>query len=252
MKIHTLPALHDNYSYIVEYDGSSAVVIDPSESRSVLQFLKAQNLRLSRILITHSHSDHFGGAADLKAQTRCTVIGPDRGIPHLDRMVSDNEAITVSSLRLDVLSTPGHSKSAVCWLVTGPDHPAALFTGDTLFVSGCGRIFSSGPQAMYGSLCRLAKLPGETRVYVGHEYTEENCRFALSIAPDYPPFQRRLEEIQDLLRAGRPTVPSTIETEKQANPFLLADSPVIRLALEMPDAPAWQVFAELRSRKDRF
>lgn len=252
MKVYTIPVLNDNYAYVVEYADACTLAVDPSDSRPILRLLKDAGLGLTHILVTHGHGDHTAGIGDLKSKTGCLVLGPDARIPHLDRPVADNDEIALPPLRLRALSTPGHTDAAISWLVSAPGHPDAVFTGDTLFVSGCGRIMGNEPQTMYTSLQRLAALPVDTRVYVGHEYTEENCRFALSIAPDYPPFQARLSEVEALLDADRPTVPSTIETEKQANPFLLADTPVIRSALRMPDAPAWQVFAELRRRKDRF
>ena len=252
MKIHTIPTLQNNYTYVIEYDDGRALVVDPSQSRPVLWFLEEYNLNLTYILITHGHVDHTAGIGDLKSRHRCDVIVSDRRIPGRDTVVKDNDEIELPFLNINVIATPGHTASDVSYLVISPDHPAALFTGDTLFVSGCGRVMGSGARTLYASLCRLADFPGDTRVYVGHEYTEENCEFALSIAPDYPPFQTRQQEIQSLLKSNKPTVPSTIAAEKAANPFLLADSSIIRKALDMPNAPAWQVFAELRKRKDHF
>lgn len=246
MQVHVLPILQDNYSYIVEHEGGGAIVIDPSDSKPVQRQLDDLRLRPDLILITHSHYDHTAGAGMLKHRNGCKIYGPGFDAPPADR------PLAAGPLTLTALPTPGHTASAVCWLIDPPDGPAALFTGDTLFVSGCGRIMDSDAQTMYASLQHLAALPPETQVYAGHEYTEENCLFALSIAPDYPPFQKRLAEIRNLLASGRPTVPSTVAAERTYNPFLLADAPVIRDALKMPDALAWQVFAELRRRKDRF
>ena len=251
MKVHTIPILQDNYAYALEYGEGGAIVVDPSEGEAVRRVLESRRLRLTHILVTHSHSDHTAGVADLKARTGCEVVGSDRRVPGLDRLVTSGK-IAIGPLDLTALPTPGHTATAVCWLIKGEGSPAYLFTGDTLFVSGCGRLFQSDAQTMYRSLCRLADLPGDTQVYPGHEYTEENCRFALAVAADYPPFEERLREVRVLLDAGCPTVPTTLEIEQRANPFLLADSPVIRKTLDLPDAPAWQVFAELRRRKDSF
>lgn len=253
MEITVLSALHDNYIYAAVGEQANALVVDPAESRAVLDFIKQRNLNLNIILVTHSHLDHTGGIEALKCHTGCRVVGPKSArIPEQDIEVSDGQVLDLFG-SIQVLFTPGHTNDSVCYYFPpSASSPGILFTGDTLFVNGCGRPFGDSSQTMWQSLQKLASLPPETLVYCGHDYTEENYRFALTIEPDNIAIQHRLNEIQALIQQGRPTVPSTIGREKQLNPFLRADSKLIRNALSMPDAPAWQVFAELRKRKDRF
>ncbi len=252
MEITILTALQDNYIYLAADHTGNTLAVDPAESRPVLDCLKRKNLTLSLILTTHSHADHTGGIETLKRKTGCRVFGP-----HIDSIIDSGpkpEPHKIDSpLGLfQVLLTPGHTNDSVCYYLPASTSSAGVvFTGDTLFVNGCGRLFSGDAQSLWQSLRTLAALPDETLVYCGHEYAEENYRFALTIEPDNTAIRTRLHETQQALRKGLPTVPSTIGREKQFNPFLRADTTPIRRVLSMPDAPAWEVFAELRKRKDR-
>jgi len=252
MEITILTALQDNYIYMAADHAGNALVVDPAESRPVLDCLQQNNLTLSLILTTHSHADHTGGIETLKHQTDCRVFGPQiNSFTDLDPK-PEPQKIDSPVGRFQVLLTPGHTSDSVCfYLPASTSSAGVVFTGDILFVNGCGRLFSGDAQSLWQSLRMLAALPDETLVYCGHEYTEENYRFALTIEPDNAAIRTRLLETRQALRKGRPTVPSTIGREKQLNPFLRADTAPIRRALSMPDAPAWQVFAELRKRKDR-
>lgn len=253
MEITVLSALQDNYIYVAADDKGNAAVVDPAESRTVLDILQQKNLNLKMILVTHSHIDHTGGIEILKRQTGCRVAGPRSArIPKQDIEAQDGQVLDLFA-PVKALSTPGHTSSSVCYYFSpSTSSPGILFTGDTLFINGCGRLLGGKAQTMWQSLQKLAALPPDTLVYCGHEYTEENCRFALTIEPEKQQIQQRLNDVREQIRQGKPTVPSTIGMEKRLNPFLRADSDSIRHALSMPKAPAWQVLAELRKRKDRF
>ena len=182
-------------------------------------------------------------------------MGPDISrIPTLDRVVVDGERIAFGANEIEVISTPGHTESDVSYFMKGPQGGSApvLWTGDTLFIGGCGRLFGGGARALYASLNRLAALPEETLVYCSHEYGADNYRYALSVEPDNESVQARYRELLALRSEGRPTVPSTIGEEKKTNIFLRADSKEVKSALQMDDRDSFEVFAELRRRKDRF
>jgi hydroxyacylglutathione hydrolase len=254
MKVRIFPAYEDNYIYLIEDEKGSAILIDPSEARLVLEYIKQQSLTLTAILITHSHADHTGGVETIKTLTGCLVVSAQSGSIGLqDLHVQDGQILDLL-FPIRVLSTPGHTLDSVCYYVLpSPGQPGSLFTGDCLFIHGCGRLMGQPSQVFWQSLQKLSALPPETLVYCGHEYTEENCRFALTLEPNNLHLRQRLEEVRRQTKQGLPTVPSSIGLEKTFNPFLRTESESIRRALAMPpEAPGWQVFAELRRRKDRF
>lgn len=253
MEIQVFSAFEDNYIYLLTLENGASAVVDPAEGTAVLAFLQQKGLELKMILVTHSHADHTGGIELLRQQTGCRVAGPpSTRIPMQDIVVQDGQILDFAC-PIQVLSTPGHTPDSVCYYVPAASaNPGILFSGDTLFINGCGRLLGCQAQTLHNSLRKLSALPPDTQVYCGHEYTEENCRFALTLEPDNPRFRQRLEEVREQIRHGQPTVPSTIGQENEFNPFLRAGSEPIRRALAMPEAADWQVFAELRKRKDRF
>jgi len=241
----TLPMLSDNYTFIV-LQGEKAIVVDPAEPEPVLQFLKSRNLALPVVLNTHHHADHIGGNGGLKSATRCRIMGPkDSRIDTLDFPVRDEEILQLGSLKFRVIVTPGHTRTHVAYYA-----PGMVFTGDTLFAAGCGRLLEGTAGEMWKSLRRLRDLPDNTLVFCGHEYTVENLRFAQQIEPDNLLIRARLEEAMRNEAQGRPNVPATIAIEKQTNPFLRADSESMKAVLDMKKARNEDVFAELRRRKD--
>jgi len=250
----TIPSFSDNYAYLCQYDKGAAFAVDPAESSSVLVALRENELTLTMILNTHNHYDHTAGNLELKAQTGCKVIGRDRRIPGIDRVVEDGNTISADPEQIRVIATPGHTDKDVCYyLPASADNPHRIvFTGDTLFVCGCGRLLGSDAATMWGSLNKLAALPADTRVYCGHDYTVEDYEFALTVEPDNDTVKQLLQKAKVACAAGKPTVPSTIEQERLTNPFLRADSPQIRAALNMPKSEPHEVFAALRRRKDVF
>lgn len=253
--IITIPALGDNLIYLVRYNGTDSFVVDPGDASPVLRILKKHGLSLREILLTHHHWDHVAGAGELKRKTGCQVVaGEGRGSHDVDRMVEDGWILEMGNARIEVLATPGHTRTSVCYYMQPSNEiqKGMLWTGDTLFVGGCGRLFECGPQTMWDSLLKLASLPGDTLVYCGHDYTVENYEFALSIEPDNEVIKQRLDEVRRAKSRGEQTVPSTILREKATNPFLRADVPELKAALGMTNARAVDVFAELRRQKDIF
>jgi len=262
-----LPALGDNFIYVLPYHKDKALVVDPGQSAPVLEALDARGLILAAILVTHHHYDHTAAVAELKRHAPCRVVAPDGRIPGVDLIVDEiptvhptgkmpvpRPTVKLHIREVQVILTPGHTGTSVCYYIPPASEAGAgiLFTGDTLFVGGCGRVLETDMETMYNSILKLATLPPETLVYPGHDYTEENYRFALTILPDDPDFRRRLAETQQAVRDGRPTVPSTIAEEKKSNVFLRARQPAVKSALNMPDASNAEAFAELRRRKDTF
>jgi len=251
----SIPALGDNLIYLHRCRDDRAFAVDPGEPSAVLSVLKKEALSLAAVLLTHHHWDHVGGVAELRSRTGCEIIGVDRSlIPACDRTVAEGDALTFGTIRVEALATPGHTRTSVCYwgLPTADDKPGVLYTGDTLFVGGCGRLLECDAVTMWQSLQKLAALPPETLVYCGHDYTVENYEFAVTILPDSRRIRDRLAEVQKAAEYGRPTVPSTIGQERATNIFLLAGTPQVRAALNMPDAEPHEVFAELRRRKDSF
>lgn len=242
--VTTLGTLADNYTYVVESQGE-AVAIDPGEASPVLRALEASGARLLAVLCTHVHFDHTGGNEELVRRTGCEVLLPDAS--GADRMLA------VGPFEFTVLGTPGHSADSVCFYLPEADgQPGDVFTGDTLFCGGCGRVFTRSPEAMWASLSKLAALPHDTRVFCGHDYTLENYEFAVTLDPDNPLVQARLDEARRLASDGSVTVPSTIGAEREANVFLRAADPGLRRVLGMESATDSEVFTEVRRRKDRF
>ena len=238
--ISILPAFGDNYIYLVEYTKQKCFVVDPGDARIVHKELNRLDLRLTHIFATHHHADHIGGIHPLKNETGCTVIGPDvNRISMIDTVMGDEDVFSLTGLTIRCLATPGHTATSVCYFLSGESfQQPVLFTGDTLFVCGCGRMFECDGQRMYASLKKLAALPDETLIYPGHDYTEENLRFALTIEPDNKELKAKLNDIQEQTARNTPTVPSLFGEEKKLNPFLKASS--------------WQAFAALRRKKDVF
>ncbi len=243
-----------NFMYLHRCGPDHAFVVDPGNAPLVLETLQAHHLALKGILVTHHHWDHVGGAADLQRQSHCELIGAGSTlIPAPDRTVADGDTLGIGGVTIQVIATPGHTQDSVCYYIPGrPGAHGIVYTGDTLFVGGCGRLLEGDARTMWQSLQRLAALPDETLVYCGHDYTLENYEFAVTVAPGHRRIQERLAEIQKTIEYGGLTVPATIGQEKATNIFLQADHPQIRAALGLPEARPEEVFAELRSRKDLF
>jgi len=258
MRVIPVPVLMDNYAYLVVDEASGeAAVADPSEAEPVLDAVGREGLRLRAIWNTHHHWDHVGGNRDLLVSIPDLAVvgyGPDRSrIPGLTEPVEDGQEFRFGSVRVRVVFIPAHTSGHVAYHL--PEE-RAVFTGDTLFAGGCGRLFEGNPSMMVDSLSRLSSLPPETRVYCGHEYTEKNLAFALTLEPGNADLKRKYEKVRKLRQEGEPTVPSTIAEELATNPFLRADSAELRRSVrakfpDTPDEPV-AVFARTRELKDAY
>jgi hydroxyacylglutathione hydrolase len=249
VEIEVVPCLKDNYAYLVK-SGSQCAVVDPSEAAPVQQALAKKGWKLTHILNTHHHLDHCGGNLDLKRETGAVVVGPGKDaarIPGLDVGVDEASGWEFDGRKVRVLEVPAHTRGAITFVIDGN-----AFTGDTLFLMGCGRLFEGDPQTMWTSLSKLMTMPDDTNIYCGHEYTESNGRFALTLEPSNPALKARVAQVAATRAAGKPTVPATLGQEKQTNPFLRPDQPEIRKSLGMEQASTVAAFSEIRERKNRF
>jgi len=256
--IELLPAFADNYIFLIsDSDLGIAMVVDPGDGEIVLSALKQRDLYLSLILNTHHHSDHIGGNDKLQQEYGAPIIGPAKEkvlIGGLSRAVSHGDVITFSTLRGEVLGTPGHTAGHISYYFPPLK---ALFCGDALFSLGCGRLFEGTAVEMWDSLKLLRALPDDTQIFCAHEYSEKNAQFALALDKNNEALKARATEITALRRAGKPTLPALLGNEKLCNPFLRADQPDLRKALAKgglasQDADPAAVFGSMRSAKDRF
>ncbi|MEL6374423.1 MAG: hydroxyacylglutathione hydrolase [Pseudomonadota bacterium] len=251
LEIHQFPILNDNYAVLIREPTSGAVAtIDAGDGDAILAEAEAKGWAITHILTTHHHADHTAGNDVIKARTGCTVVGAnaDRArIPGLDVALSEGDTYDFGAVTFDVLETPGHTVGHISYVA--PSVPVA-FVGDTLFALGCGRLFEGDARMMWTSLSKLMALDPGTIIYCGHEYTAANAAFALTIDPDNEALRARAELIKALRAEGKATVPTTIEVEQATNPFVRPNDPQIRRNLGLEAADDWEVFAEVRRRKD--
>ena len=232
--MHVIPVLKDNYAFVVEGEGGACIVIDPGDSHPILAYLEKHSLRPVAILNTHHHGDHVAGNSGFS----CPVIGPEKErarIPALTRGVSNNETFTCAGFDIRVMETPGHTAGHVVFYFPILH---ALFTGDTLFSLGCGRLFEGSAEEMFAALHKIKSLPPETNIYCGHEYTLANAHFAITVEPENHTLQKRMAQVKELQARNLPTLPVSLQTELETNPFLRAKTA--------------QEFASLRRLKDKF
>ena len=257
-EIVPLRAFNDNYIWLLRRN-DSAVVVDPGDAAPVTAYLDAHQLTLSAILVTHHHGDHIGGIKTLLARREVPVFGPSsEEIATVNRPLADGDRVELPQLdaSFDVLAVPGHTRGHIVYYGRNIHSCGVLFCGDTLFACGCGRVIEGTPQQMWRSLARLAALPGATRVYCAHEYTQANINFALAVEPDNAALQARAAEVARLRAADQATVPSTVSAELATNPFLRWDAPAVIAAASRltgtPPATPDAVFAAIREWKNRF
>ena len=261
MNLLALPAFADNYIWML-HDGASAAVVDPGEAGPVHEALDRLGLQLAAILVTHHHADHVGGVDELRARLRGPVYGPATEIiPEPVHRLIEGEQIEVLGLRFDVIDVPGHTAGHIAYMQAVADlpvesaEPPILFCGDTLFSAGCGRLFEGTPKQMATSLAKLAGLPARTRVCCTHEYTLSNLRFAAAVEPGNARRRDYDARCAALRSSGQPTLPSSIGTELQVNPFLRCTEPEVAasaLAQGAASAEPLAVFTALREWKNHF
>ena len=259
MEVVPVPQLSDNYAYlIIDPASHEAAVVDCAEAAPVLAEVDRRGAHLVAVLATHHHFDHVGGNLDLlAARPGLRVHGSADDaprIPGITHRLHDGDPVEVGSLRGQAIMIPAHTSGHVAYHFP---RAAAVFTGDTLFAGGCGRLFEGDAAQMMRSLGRLSALPDATRVYCGHEYTEKNLRFAAELEPGNRPLADKLARVRALRREGRPTVPSTIGEEKETNPFLRMDSSELAASVHarvasVPAGDLVALFAAVRALKDRF
>tara|TARA_Y100000741_G_C18161957_1_gene521564 strand:- start:101 stop:820 length:720 start_codon:yes stop_codon:yes gene_type:complete len=239
MRVEIIPCLEDNYSYLVIDDSNNfACAIDPGEAEPIINFLENENINLKYILNTHHHFDHIGGNKDLKKKFGSIVVGfreDSNRIPGIDILLEDNQTWKAENFVSKIIHIPGHTTGHICFHFF---EEKIVFTGDTLFSLGCGRIFEGTYEQMFSSLIKIKSLPKETKIYCGHEYTLNNAKFCIKHDPENKNLQKKIHLTKKQIKNGQPTIPSTIRDELDCNIFLRAKD--------------LKTFSKLRDLKDNF
>ena len=253
MQVTTIPCLTDNYSYVIyEKNSKTTGVIDPSEAKPIISYLKSKNLKLNYILNTHHHFDHIGGNAELKKIYNAKVVGffgDKHRIPGIDITVKDNDQWVFGNSIVKILHIPGHTLGHICFYF---EKEKFAFTGDTLFSLGCGKIFEGDHKQMLASLNKIKKLPKDTKIYCGHEYTYKNAKFCIKHDENNINLKKKFEKIKKLISENQPTVPSSLEEELKSNIFLRCDQNELKIKLNMKNLEDFKVFKKVRDLKDSF
>jgi hydroxyacylglutathione hydrolase len=253
LQIHQFLCRQDNFGVLIhDPENGLTAAIDTPDAAPIRAALAEKGWRLTHIFTTHHHGDHTAGHEELKAETGCHIVGPAKeaaSIPGIDKKVSEGDTFTFGDQSVRVIETPGHTLGHVTFYL--PDAGVA-FVGDTLFSLGCGRLLEGTADMMWASLQKLKDLPRSTLIYCGHEYTQSNARFALTIEPGNEALQKRAREVDALRARGEVTLPVTLSDEFAQNPFLRPDSAEIQARLGQVGQPLATIFAQIRQRKDRF
>ena len=239
MRIEIISCLQDNYSYlIIDETNNNACVVDPSEAKPIINFLENKNIKLKYILNTHHHYDHIGGNKELKKKYKSKVIGYKNDahrIPEIDILVEDGQIWKKDNFEAKIFHIPGHTSGHICFHFYNDNF---LFTGDTLFSLGCGRLFEGTYKDMFDSLNKIKSLPENTSIFCGHEYTLQNSKFCIKYDPDNLALKNKIDDIEKKLKNNLPTVPSILKDEINCNIFLKAKD--------------LESFSKLRDLKDNF
>jgi len=253
MQVTPIPCLTDNYAYIINDNNFKIVgVVDPSEASPVIDFLQQQNLKLDYILNTHHHFDHIGGNIELKKKYNAKVVGfngDKHRIPDIDITLNDKDEWVFGNSQVKILHIPGHTLGHVCFFFK---KEKIAFTGDTLFSLGCGKIFEGDHEQLLRSLNKIKKLPGDTKIYCGHEYTYKNAEFCMKYDVDNISLKKQFEKIKKLRSNNLPTVPTILDDELRTNIFLRCDQDDLKIKLNMENQEDYGVFRKIRDLKDSF
>jgi hydroxyacylglutathione hydrolase len=253
-----IPALMDstqNYIYyLVDKATGKSAVIDPGDSKPILNFLNKKNYKPDFILNTHSHWDHVNGNVGLKKTfPDCKVVANQLdkdAIPCVDICVNYEDIFSIGEIEFEIIHTPGHLRNHIAFY---SKNAKLLFCGDVMFSGGCGGMFEGTPEEMFHSFQKFQKLPNDTKVCCAHEYTASNMQFALTLEPDNKNLQRRMEQVRFFLNHNNPTVPSTILIERETNPFMRFNDPKLRAALNIDlNESDINVFKRILNEKARF
>ena len=250
--VKIVPCLSDNFAYLLhDAESGATALIDAPEAAPIMAALQAEGWKLSHLFLTHHHDDHVQGVAELRDNYEVELIGAEADahrLPELDTAVQPGDVIDFAGRSVQVIDAPGHTVGHVAFYMP---QEAMLFSGDALFALGCGRLFEGTPAQAWETLTRFAALPGDTKVYFGHEYTLANAEFSLDIEPGNALLRQRMRGVIATLRAGGLTTPTTIDDEKATNVFMRADSPEVQATVGKQGAPLVEVFTEVRERKNR-
>jgi hydroxyacylglutathione hydrolase len=253
LEVELIPALSDNYVYLAhEPESGQTAVVDPAEAKPVLQMAQRKGWTITHILNTHHHGDHTAGNKEVKEATGAPIVGPkydEARIPGIDVALSEGDTYSVGNATAEVFFTPGHTRGHICFWFKDAD---VLFSGDTMFALGCGRLFEGSAEDMWTSLKKLRELPDSVQVYCGHEYTLTNVKCATDIEPDNRQLQDYRHRVEELRAAGKPTIPAGLGEEKVCSPFLRADDPKLAEAMGMAGADPVDVFAAVREKRNGY
>ncbi len=252
MLVEIIPCLSDNYSYVIhEKETNTVSIVDPAEFEACNKAINKYK-KLDFILNTHHHADHVGANLELKKKYNSKILGSkldkDR-IPGIDIFLKENQKQKIGNLEFEVIFVPGHTKGHIAFFFY---KEKVAFTGDTLFSLGCGRIFEGTYTEMFNSLNKIKKLPPETKIYCGHEYTKSNLSFCLTYDAKNTILRKKVVDIQKKLNSNQPTIPSTLGEEIKTNIFLRCNDPEIKQALGLKDSSEIEIFSKLRDLKDSF
>ena len=254
INIEPIKAFDDNYIWLMTTNEGS-IVVDPGENINLLKVIEKKNIKLDAILVTHHHYDHTGGIEELLTKyPNLKVYGPNNNVDLIKSRLVDGELLNVIGVDFEVIEIPGHTLDHIAYYANINNSPL-LFCGDTLFAGGCGRVFEGTFDQMYESLMKLKKLPQNTRIYCGHEYTINNLKFAKAVEPDNIDLNARYNDAIDLRKNNIPTLPSTLSIELKTNPFLRAEKNNVQKIIPnefKTDLSEKEIFSALRQWKDNF
>jgi hydroxyacylglutathione hydrolase len=253
LSVEPIRAYDDNYIWLVSTNEGS-IVIDPGESNKIIDLMKKNKINLEGILITHHHFDHTNGLQDLIDKKKLDVYGPNNNINGINKIVCESDDFNIIGIDFEVIEMPGHTLDHIGFYAFNDGNPI-LFCGDTLFAGGCGRIFEGTFKQMHEALNKISKLPKNTKIYCGHEYTLSNLKFALEVEPNNKKLKDEYANVEKLVSSNKPSLPSTLEKELNINPFLRCHIPIVQKKINEKFniiGTELDIFTAIRKWKDTF